>query len=51
MKIIRELRQEIDRLRAMIGGNIVSIASVPFIYTQQTSITKSSDVDKGAYWV
>ena len=25
MKIIRELREEIDRLRTMIGGNIVSI--------------------------
>ena len=24
VKIIRELREEIDRLRAMIGGNIVS---------------------------
>ena len=31
MKIIRELRQEIDRLRAMIGGNIVSITLISFI--------------------
>ena len=51
MKIIRELRQEIDRLRAMIGGNIVSVASIPFIYAQQTLITNSSDGDKGAYCV
>ena len=28
MKIIRELREEIDRLRTMIGGNIVSIADI-----------------------
>lgn len=35
MKIIRELREEIDRLRAMIGGNIVrSFLGKYFSYDQ-----------------